>query len=336
MKNKVIIAWNAQIVFDNLQKKLDKIIEWLKPNKVWTTAKWIWTTAALKALRTGPNFNILLNDDSTQLREFMEVNCNLFNWLNFEEIRNEIQEEKTLLKKMIDEWYISIDTNNMLLNQAAYEWKRILVELSQSAMLAADGWMYPYNTANDTSINWLMSALNLPEISTSIGVVKSIKSKVWWWFFPTKFKDKEFADKYRNKSWEFGATTWRPRDVWYIDTVELRKALRTNKTQIIVLTKADLLSELWKNAIIWEKYIDQKTWKIYEHEIPTTKEEYDNIKVEYSPEFDLSKDITWIKNAEDLPEEYKKYIDYLLDKLEFEGNVLLGTWPAPEDYIVYK
>ena len=115
MKNKVIIAWNAQIIFDNLQKKLDRIIEWLKSKKVWTTAKWIWPTAALKALRTGPNFNILLNDNSTQLKEFMEVNCNLFNWLNLKEIWEEIESEKTLLKQMIDEWYISIDTNNMLL-----------------------------------------------------------------------------------------------------------------------------------------------------------------------------------------------------------------------------
>lgn len=336
MKWKVIVAWNAQIIFDNLQKKLDRIIEWLKSKPVWTTAKWMWPTAGLKALRTGPNFNILLNDDSTQLREFMEVNCNLFNWLNFEEIRNEIEEEKTLLNKMIAEWYVSIDTNNMLLNQAAHEWKKILVEASQSAMLAADWWMYPYNTSNDTWVNWIMSALNLPEINTSIAVFKSIKSKVWWWFFPTKFEDIEFAQAYRNKSWEYGATTKRPRDVWYLDAVEWRKVLRTNKTDIIIFTKADMLSELWKTAKVWEEYINKETWKIYRHEVPTTKEEYSQIEVQYWPQFDLSQNVTWLKSAEDLPEEYRKYIDYMLDQLEFKWNVLLGTWPCPDDFVVYK
>jgi adenylosuccinate synthase len=336
MKWKVIVAWNAQIIFDNLQKKLDRIIEWLKSKKVWTTAKWIWPTAALKALRTGPNFNILTNENSTQLKEFMEVNCNLFKWLDLDDIWNEIESEKTLLKQMIDEWYVSIDTNNMLLNQAAHEWKKILVEASQSAMLATDGWMYPYNTSNDTSLNWIMSALNLPEINTSIAVFKAIKSKVWWWFFPTKFEDTEFAENYRKKSGEYGATTWRPRDVWYLDAVEARKVLRTNKTDIIIFTKADMLSSLWDTAKIWEEYINTKDRKNYRHEVPSTKEEYEQIQVQYWPTFDLSQNIKWLKNAEDLPEEYKKYIDYMLDQLEFKWNVLLGTWPCPEDFIVYK
>ncbi|MFZ2150619.1 MAG: adenylosuccinate synthetase [Candidatus Absconditicoccaceae bacterium] len=336
MKGKVIVAGNAQIIFDNLQKKLDRIIEGLKSKPVGTTAKGMGPTAGLKALRTGPNFNILLNDDSTQLREFMEVNCNLFNGLNFEEIRNEIEEEKTLLNKMIAEGYVSIDTNNMLLNQAAHEGKKILVEASQSAMLAADGGMYPYNTSNDTGVNGIMSALNLPEINTSIAVFKSIKSKVGGGFFPTKFEDIEFAQAYRNKSGEYGATTKRPRDVGYLDAVEGRKVLRTNKTDIIIFTKADMLSELGKTAKVGEEYINKETGKIYRHEVPTTKEEYSQIEVQYGPQFDLSQNVTGLKSAEDLPEEYRKYIDYMLDQLEFKGNVLLGTGPCPDDFVVYK
>ena len=167
-------------------------------------------------------------------------------------------------------------------------------------------------------------------------IIKFIKSKIWWWVFPTKFEDTQFAENYRKQSGEYWATTWRPRDVWYIDTIEWRKVLRTNKTDIIVFTKTDLLKELSTEAKIWEKYIDQETWKVYINEIPTTQEDYENIEVEYSKNFDLSKNIVWIKNAEDLPEKYKQYIDYMLDQLEFKWNVLLGTWPCPEDFIVYK
>ncbi|MCF7835413.1 adenylosuccinate synthetase [Candidatus Gracilibacteria bacterium] len=336
MKNKIIIAGNAQIIFDNLQKKLDRIIEGLKSKKVGTTAKGIGPTAALKALRTGPNFNILLNDNPDQLNEFMKVNCNLFNGLNIDELMKEIQEEKELLQNLIDEGYIQIDSTNMILNQAAHENKRILIELSQSAMLAADGGMYPYNTSNDTSVNGAMSALNLPEVNTRIAVFKSIKSKVGGGFFPTKFEDEEFAENYRKKSGEYGATTKRPRDVGHIDTVEGRKVLKTNRTDIIVFTKTDLLKELGTNAKIGEKYIDQRDGKEYINEIPATKEQYENIQVEYSSAFDLSKDIIGIQNPEDLPEEYTKYIDYLFDKLEFDGNVLLGTGPCPQEFMVYK
>jgi adenylosuccinate synthase len=181
-----------------------------------------------------------------------------------------------------------------------------------------------------------MSALNLPEINTTIAVFKSIKSKVWGWFFPTKFEDEEFANNYRNKSWEYWATTKRPRDVWYIDTVEWRKVLRTNKTNIIIFTKVDLLPELWKNAKVGLRYIDKTKWKIYINEVPTQMEDYSNLKVKYSPNFDLSQNIIWMKTLDELPQEYKKYINYLSSKLEFKGNILLGTWPCPDDFIIYR
>lgn len=335
MKWRTFIAWGAQIIFNNLQKKLDKIIEWLKSKKVWTTAKWIWPAYALKALRTWVNFNILSNPNSDQLNEFMKVNSELFTWLDLKEIMNEVEEEKKLLQQMSDEWYIQIDHSNMMLNDAAQKWEKILIEHSQSSWLAIDGWNYPYCTSSDTTSNWVSSGLNLPEIHTHIMVTKAIKSKVWWWHFPTKFTE-EKEEEYRAYCWdEVWATTKRKRNVWYYDIVELRETLRRNKADIIFITKYDLLNFLWEGARTWEKYINTQNWKTYTDILPQWNE-YKDIEVVYSLDFDLSESIEWIKDKFQLPQAYRDYTDRLIEVLWFEGNVLLWTWAKWEDYIVYK
>jgi adenylosuccinate synthase len=338
MKEKIVIAGNAQVVFDELQVALDKNIEELKGDKkVWSTKQWIGTSVALKALRTWLNVNMLMNSSIDQIRAFVEINTKLFNGLDIEKLMEEIVIEKTALQNLIDEGYVRIDATNMELNTAAHQNKRILVEASQSAMLSADGWMYPYNTANDTSVNGILSWLNLPEISTSIMTIKWIKSKVGSWFFPTRFTDKALEDDIRNETGEFGGTTGRPRLLWDTDAVELRKALRTNHTDILFITKADLLHLLWDKAKIGESYTDPVTGKVYEHEIPTSEEIYNRIQVNYSKTFDLRESIKWITDQGELPKEYREYFDYLLSVLDnFQGNVFLWTGPWPDEYIIYK
>ena len=335
MKWRTFVAWWAQIIFNNLQKKLDKIIEWLKPKKVGTTAKWIWPAYALKALRTWINFNILSNPNADQVDEFMKVNSELFPWLDLEEIMKEVNEEKTLLQKMIDEWYVQIDHSNMMLNDAAQKGEKILIEHSQSSWLAIDWWNYPYCTSSDTTSNWVSSWLNLPEIHTHIMVTKAIKSKVWWWYFPTQFDEEKtvaYRDYCGDEKW---ATTWRDRNVWYYDIVELKKTLRTNKADILYITKFDLLDILGEEAKIWEKYTNTKNWETYTDSLPQWNE-YEDIQVEYSPNFDLSENIKGTKEKSELPQNYKDYADHLIEALWFDGNIVLWTWIKWEEYIVYK
>lgn len=85
----------------------------------------------------------------------------------------------------------------MLLNHERQAGKRVLVEASQSALLAIDGGMYPYCTSSDTTVNGIQTGLNIPQIDTTIAVVKAIKSKVGGGYFPTKFEDESFAESYR-------------------------------------------------------------------------------------------------------------------------------------------
>ena len=104
--------------------------------------------------------------------------------------------------------------------------------------------MYPYCTSSDTSANGIASGLNIPQVDTTIVVVKAIKSKVGGGYFPTMFQDEAMAKTYRDASGEYGATTGRPRDVGWFDCVETRRVLATNIVDVLCITKADVLPSL--------------------------------------------------------------------------------------------
>lgn len=330
-KWKVIVAGNAQVILENLQKKLDWHIEELKwRGSVWTTKKWIWPAYWLKALRTWLTVNSLLRAQDDEIKELVEINARLFNCLDEKEILKEIEQEQIRLIRMIDQWLLKIDDSNMLLAFEYEKLKRIVVEVSQSVLLAKDGWMYPYCTSSDTTVNWICSALNIPKVHYHIMVMKAIKSKVWWWFFPTKFPA-EIADPYRKLANEYGATTWRPRDVWWFDAVEARCVLLRQAVDAICLTKVDMLDKI-PELKVWERYWN---WQRYWDCTLPTKWDYDGLRVEYWRPFSLEWDIFWLTDRSKLPWSYEEYLKYLIETLHFNGDVLVWTWPNPEQYFEF-
>lgn len=331
MQCKIIIAWNAQLIFDNLQKKLDGHIEELKWRwSVWTTKKWIGPAYALKALRTWINVNTLLRASRKQLKDLVSINKKLFKCLNADALYTEIMISVESLCSLIDRWIVTIDETNMHLAIANEKLKRILVEISQSSLLAIDWGMYPYCTSSDTSVNWVCSALNIPKVHYHIMVLKAIKSKVWGWFFPTKFPD-QIANIYREISWEFGATTGRPRDVGWFDAVETRAILLRQVVDAIFLTKVDMLNQI-PQVKIGEKYI---AWdESFSRIIPSVRD-YKDLVVKYSRKFDIQWDITWLTDRDQLPKSYEEYLNYLKKTLKFNGELLVWTWPKSQDSFVF-
>lgn len=337
-QGKIIIAGNAQVV-TNFNRKLDWYIEELrKKEKVWSTRKGIWPTAALKGFRLNLNINMLMNYSDEKINGLLDVYEWLFKeWIvDKQEILDDIKNQKEILTSLITAWKVTIDEDNMLLNKEAHAGKKILIECSQANSLALDGGWYPNCTSTDTSVNGALSWLNLPETHLKIAVAKLIKSKVGSWFFPTKITE-EWINDFREETDEKWATTSRPRDLGHLDLVQMRKMLRTNKTDIIAFTKADLLHTFGAPGELGQikvatKYKDKD--KEYIDTIPTNPS--NELEVIYSDVFDLSGDIKGISTKEDLPENYKLFLDFVIEQLGFEGNVLVGTGRKREELIVYK
>jgi len=334
-KNKVTVAGNAHVVLP-LHRRLDGHIEEIKwKAAVGTTKKWIWPTYGSKALRIGITFNQLLEGWDKVIDTIVHTNAEL-RWYGADKVRQEIQEAKAHIQKLVQEQKVTIDKTNMILNHAARNGKRIVIEHSQSTLLALDGWMYPYCTSSDTSVNWVFSGVNIANYGKNIAVMKCIKSKVGGWFFPTRI-DEEFADIYRQKAWEFWATTKRPRDIGRFDTVEARNVIAKNHTDRIVFTKWDLLHELNDGKLqIAEYYYDPQTKQKYTDILPYLPSVYERLEVKYTDTFTLTENIYWIKDKKDLPTSYQKYFDAKIDLLGFTGKVGIGTGPWRNDFFIYK
>lgn len=334
-QGKIVIAGNAHVVLP-LHKRLDGHIEEIKwKAAVGTTKKWIWPSYWAKALRIGITFNQILEGDRKTIDSIIQTNAELRAYGRWK-IYEEIDEAKKGIEKLIAEGKISIDKTNMALNHAARDGKRIVIEHSQSTLLALDWWMYPYCTSSDTSVNGVFSGVNIANYGKNIAVMKCIKSKVGGGFFPTKI-EWEIADIYRDVSWEYGATTKRPRDIGRFDTVEARNVLAKNHTDWIVFTKADLLKELNTGKMqIAESYDFNNGETTYIDTLPHLPQIYKELTVKYTDPFTLKWDISGLKNKKGLPASYRKYFDAKIELLDFKGKVWIGTWPGRNDFLIYK
>jgi adenylosuccinate synthase len=132
-----------------------------------------------------------------------------------------------------------------LLQTALARGERVLCEGSQGTFLDIDHGSYPFVTSASTTAGGAATGLGIApnQIEKVIGIAKAYTTRVGNGFFPTEFPAK-FADSFRQKAGEFGATTGRPRRCGWLDAVLLRQSVRLNGIEELYVTKLDVLSGL--------------------------------------------------------------------------------------------
>jgi adenylosuccinate synthase len=132
-----------------------------------------------------------------------------------------------------------------LLHGALARGEQVLCEGSQGTFLDVDHGSYPFVTSATTTAGGAATGLGLApnQIGKVIGIAKAYTTRVGNGSFPTEFPEK-FADAFRKRAAEFGATTGRPRRCGWFDAVLLRQAVRLNGVDELYLTKLDVLSGL--------------------------------------------------------------------------------------------
>lgn len=251
LTDKLVIWWWAQVILKSIHQELDKYIEGLKwVNAVGTTHKWIWPAYALGDLRIGFTIKELYTSPDQQLRDRIKTICWLFPSLDQNAVIDEVQQEKEVLQKLINEWVMKIDYDDMLINTENQVGKMLLIEQSQSFLLGKWGGAYPYCTSSDTSVTGMLSYLNLPYTVQPyvIGTMKAVMSKVGGWLLATKMgresKYVDFEKGFANLTGEKWVTTGRLRDLGWVDIPALRHVRSTNPFHTLLVTKGDILSLL--------------------------------------------------------------------------------------------
>ena len=219
----------------------------------------------------------------------------------------------------------------LFLDNAIKEGKTVLLEGQLGTLKDPDFGIYPMVTSSSTLAAYGAIGAGIPpyEIKDIITVVKAYSSAVGAGEFVSEIFGEE-ADELRRRGGdggEFGATTGRPRRMGWFDCVASRYGVRMQGATEVALTVLDVLGYLDEIPVCVGYEIDGEVTT----DFPTTgKLEKAKPVLEVLPGW--KSDIRGIKNYEDLPENCRKYIEFVEEKIGYPIT-LISNGPERHDII---
>ena len=274
--------------------------------------------------------------DEADLREKLERVCETKNVLLRDlyhkpeldpgELYNTLMEYKAMVEPYV------ADTSAYLW-EAVQQGKEILLEGQLGSLKDPDHGIYPMVTSSSTLAAYGAVGAGLPpyEIKKVIVVCKAYSSAVGAGAFVSEIFGDE-ADELRRRGGdggEYGATTGRPRRMGWFDVVASRYGCRIQGATDVAFTVLDVLGYLDEIPVCTGYEIDGKVVT----DFPTTRLlEKAKPVIETLPGWKC--DIRGIKKYEDLPENCRKYIEFVEEKLGFPIT-MVSNGPGRED-IIYR
>ncbi|HBA63344.1 MAG TPA: adenylosuccinate synthase [Lachnospiraceae bacterium] len=222
---------------------------------------------------------------------------------------------------------------SLYLHNALKEGKEVLLEGQLGTLKDPDHGIYPMVTSSSTLAAFGAIGAGIPpyEIKEVITVCKAYSSAVGAGAFVSEIFGDE-ADELRRRGGdggEFGATTGRPRRMGWFDCVASKYGCRLQGTTGVAFTVLDVLGYLKEIPVCVAYDIDGEITT----EFPTTHLlEKAKPVIEKLPGWNC--DIRGIKNYEDLPENCRKYIEFVEEKIGYPIT-MVSNGPGRED-IIYR
>lgn len=219
------------------------------------------------------------------------------------------------------------------LQQAIKDGKNILLEGQLGTLKDPDFGIYPMVTSSSTLASYGAIGAGIPayEIKDIITVVKAYSSAVGAGEFVSEIFGDE-ADELRRRGGdggEFGATTGRPRRMGWFDAVASRYGCKMQGATQVALTVLDVLGYLDTLPIC----VGYEINGVVTRDFPTTTKLAKAKPVyEYLPGWKT--EIRGIKKYEDLPENCRKYIEFIEKELEVKIT-MVSNGPGRHD-IIYR
>ena len=219
------------------------------------------------------------------------------------------------------------------LHEAIAQGKSILLEGQLGALKDPDFGIYPMVTSSSTLAAYGAIGAGIPpyEIKNIITVVKAYSSAVGAGEFVSEIFGEE-ADELRKRGGdggEFGATTGRPRRMGWFDAVATRYGCRMQGATEVALTVLDVLGYLDEIPVCIGYEIDGQVTK----DFPTTVK-LAKAKPVYEVLPGWKSDIRGITKYEELPENCRKYIEFIEKEIGVPVT-LVSNGPGREE-IIYK
>lgn len=216
-------------------------------------------------------------------------------------------------------------------NKALAADQMVLFEGAQANMLDINYGTYPYVTSSSPTSAGVCTGIGISprRLDRIIGVVKAYSTRVGEGPFVTELLN-ETGDSLREKGFEYGATTGRPRRCGWLDLPVVRQAVLINGLTDIALTKIDVLSGYDKLPVCVGYRINGKVYDT----VPASLKDYAAAEPVYQVFDGWQEDISGIRRFEDLPVNCQKYIRFIEEycgtdiamvsvSAEREGNIIL-------------
>ena len=246
--------------------------------------------------------------------------------LKVDDIYNTLMEYKS----MVEPYVCDVSA---YLYKAIKEGKNILLEGQLGSMKDPDHGIYPMVTSSSTLAAYGAIGAGIPpyEIKQIITVCKAYSSAVGAGEFVSEIFGDE-ADELRRRGGdggEFGATTGRPRRMGWFDCVASHYGCRIQGTTDVAFTVLDVLGYLDEIPVCVAYDIDGEITT----DFPTTNK-LKKAKPVYETLPGWKCDIRGIKKYEDLPENCRKYIEFIEEKIGFPIT-MISNGPGRND-IIYR
>ncbi len=219
------------------------------------------------------------------------------------------------------------------LDKALKEGKTILLEGQLGTMKDPDHGIYPMVTSSSTLAAYGAIGAGIPpyEIKQIVTVSKAYSSAVGAGAFVSEIFGDE-ADELRRRGGdggEFGATTGRPRRMGWFDCVATKYGCRLQGATDVAFTVLDALGYLEEIPVCVGYEIDGEVTT----DFPVTyKLEKAKPVLKKLPGWNC--DIRGIKKFEDLPENCRKYVEFIEEQIGFPIT-MVSNGPGRED-IIYR
>ncbi|MBR4621995.1 MAG: adenylosuccinate synthase [Ruminococcus sp.] len=217
--------------------------------------------------------------------------------------------------------------------QAIQDGKDILLEGQLGSLKDPDHGIYPMVTSSSTLAGYGAIGAGLPpyEIKKIVTVCKAYSSAVGAGEFVSEIFGDE-AEELRRRGGdggEYGATTHRPRRMGWFDCVASKYGCRIQGTTDVAFTVLDVLGYLDKIPVCVGYELDGKVIT----DFPTTQ-----VLAKCKPVLEVldgwKTDIRGIRNYNELPENCRKYIEFVEKQIGFPIT-MVSNGPKRED-IIYR
>ncbi len=209
--------------------------------------------------------------------------------------------------------------------------KKVMFEGAQATLLDIDFGTYPYVTSSHPIAGGFCvgAGIGPTMIDSCIGVCKAYTTRVGKGPFPTELFDKT-GDLIREKGFEFGTVTGRPRRCGWFDAVILKLAVRTSSLTEIALNKLDTLAGVGdlKICVAYTKNGERID------SFPASIEELEGCEPVYETFPGFTEDISDIRDFDKLPVNAQNYVKRIEEILDTKISII-GVGPG-RDQCIYR